>query len=92
MKINPELIKLLLIAILCNALIIAGFILLKISAMFTNGWLETASGGIGAVILWNVISYVSQHELKRKIIKIKENLVLFKITLEEERTWWRSML
>jgi hypothetical protein len=53
---------------------------------------NSAMDAIGFFILWNTISYVSQHELKRRIIKTKERITLFQIALEEERTWWRSML
>lgn len=87
-----EFIKLLLIAVLCNTLIVIGLLLIKISMLFDVIWIESTVASISFFILWHTISYVSQHELKRKLSRVEKGALRLKDAIEAERTWWRSML
>lgn len=65
MKINIEFIKLLLIAILCDFLILASIVLIEMNIEYRD--YNSAMNTIGFTILWFVSGYVHQHELKRKL-------------------------
>ena len=70
MKTNKYFIKLLLLAVLCDFLILAGFVLIDINVQGYNSIMNF----IGFVVLWFVFTYVSQHELKLITKRINNTL------------------
>jgi hypothetical protein len=58
-------IKLLLIAITCNLLIVAGLVLIDLNIQYKD--YESAMDFIGVLILLNTLNYVYQHEPRQRI-------------------------
>ena len=76
---NAEFIKLLMIAILCDSILLGAVILINLSAYDSfiefTGVSAPILNAIGVVVLWYVSGYVHKHELKalHKNIKTFEN-------------------
>lgn len=77
MKTNKYFIKLLLLAVLCDFLILAGFVLIDINVQGYNSTMNF----IGFIILWFVFAYVSQHELKLATKRMNNKLGGYEIRL-----------